>query len=159
NLYIVGTSVFATSGQANPTFPAIAIALRLADHLDHDRKRLHVVASSSAVPRGRSRLRILHVISSIDAESGGPARAVFDLALAALLLGHEVCICTSDYGGPKVEYADYEKAGVEVKIFPISHPWLLECSIELAKYIERNIGYYDIVHVHSLYLYHDWSVY
>lgn len=34
NLFIAGTSVFPTSGQANPTLPAVALALRLADHLE-----------------------------------------------------------------------------------------------------------------------------
>ena len=37
NLYIAGSSVFATSGHANPSFTLIALALRLADTL---RKRL-----------------------------------------------------------------------------------------------------------------------
>lgn len=34
NLFVVGTSVFRTSSQANPTFTAAALALRLAEHLD-----------------------------------------------------------------------------------------------------------------------------
>ncbi|MEF0864658.1 GMC oxidoreductase [Rhizobium sp. BR 318] len=33
NLYIAGSCVFPTSGQANPTLPAVAFAVRLADHL------------------------------------------------------------------------------------------------------------------------------
>ena len=33
NLYIGGSSVFATSGYANPTFSIVQVALRLADHL------------------------------------------------------------------------------------------------------------------------------
>jgi len=33
NLYLAGSSVFATSGFANPTFTITALALRLADHL------------------------------------------------------------------------------------------------------------------------------
>lgn len=33
NLYIAGSSVFRSSGQANPTLPAVAFGVRLADHL------------------------------------------------------------------------------------------------------------------------------
>jgi choline dehydrogenase-like flavoprotein len=33
NLYIAGSSVFTTGGYANPTFTIVALALRLADHL------------------------------------------------------------------------------------------------------------------------------
>ncbi len=33
NLFVAGSSVFATAGQANPTFTIVALALRLADHL------------------------------------------------------------------------------------------------------------------------------
>ena len=44
NLYIAGPSVFPTGGIANPTFTALALALRLADHLKSAR-----VARSSAL--------------------------------------------------------------------------------------------------------------
>ena len=37
NLYLAGSSVFATSGHANPTYTLLTLALRLADTL---RKRL-----------------------------------------------------------------------------------------------------------------------
>lgn len=46
NLYITGTSVFPTSGVANPTFTALALTLRLADHL---KARLRNAASATLV--------------------------------------------------------------------------------------------------------------
>jgi choline dehydrogenase-like flavoprotein len=49
NLYVAGSSVFNTSSQANPTFSAVAIAARLAEHL-----RV-TLASPSLMPAGASR--------------------------------------------------------------------------------------------------------
>jgi choline dehydrogenase-like flavoprotein len=42
NLYVSGSSVFPTSGHANPTLTIIALAIRLADHLK-DLQGTHVV--------------------------------------------------------------------------------------------------------------------
>jgi choline dehydrogenase-like flavoprotein len=33
NLYVGGSSVFATTGHSNPTYPIVQLALRLGDHL------------------------------------------------------------------------------------------------------------------------------
>ena len=35
NIYVAGSSVFPTSGYANPTATIAALAMRLADHLKH----------------------------------------------------------------------------------------------------------------------------
>ena len=35
NLYIAGSSVFPTSGSANPTLTVVALALRLAEYVRH----------------------------------------------------------------------------------------------------------------------------
>jgi choline dehydrogenase-like flavoprotein len=39
NLFVAGSSVFPTAGQANPTLPAVALALRLGDFLGNYHKR------------------------------------------------------------------------------------------------------------------------
>ena len=43
NLFVAGSAVFTTSGQANPTLTIVALALRLAEHLKQDRS--HPTAS------------------------------------------------------------------------------------------------------------------
>lgn len=43
NLYVAGSAVFPTSGQANPTLMAVALAARLADHLSTQRLRASTV--------------------------------------------------------------------------------------------------------------------
>jgi choline dehydrogenase-like flavoprotein len=50
NLFLASSCVFPTSGQANPTFLAVALALRLADHL-HAAERGEVAADSPASER------------------------------------------------------------------------------------------------------------
>jgi len=143
NLFIAGSAIFPTSGQANPTFPAIAFAMRLAEHLAALQKK---------------RLKILHVISSIDAASGGPSRAVLDFSLASRRRGHDVTICTTDFGGAPVDTAIYLDEGVVIEKFSVGRPKILEYSFGLARYLEGNISKFDIVHLHSLYLFHDWAV-
>lgn len=39
NLHVAGSSVFATGGAANPTYTIVALAIRLADHLDAELQR------------------------------------------------------------------------------------------------------------------------
>jgi len=36
NLYVIGSSVFPTGGHVNPTLTIVALAIRLANHLNND---------------------------------------------------------------------------------------------------------------------------
>jgi glycosyltransferase involved in cell wall biosynthesis len=155
NLFIAGSSVFCTAGQANPTFPAVALAMRLAAHLDRNIQQLGRSPGAAQIP---AHLKILHVLPSIDAASGGPSRAVFDLALAARRRGHAVTICATNYGGQSVDHAECLKAGVKVVVFPVLGPDGLQYSPGMQSYLRQNLGSFDIVHLHSLYLPHDWMV-
>ncbi len=48
NLYVASSSVFPTTGQANSTFPAVALAVRLAHHLSTDPVKLEIQDGQSA---------------------------------------------------------------------------------------------------------------
>jgi choline dehydrogenase-like flavoprotein len=52
NLYVAGSSVFATGGHANPTFTIVALALRLADHLRGLARQTgpHAMPQTASVP-------------------------------------------------------------------------------------------------------------
>jgi glycosyltransferase involved in cell wall biosynthesis/choline dehydrogenase-like flavoprotein len=155
NLFLAGSSIFCSSGQANPTFPAVALALRLGAHLDEKAGRRATPIAAPKAPR----LKILHVVPSVEAASGGPARAVFDIALAAQQRGHEVTICATNFGGSSVEHSEYLKAGIKVFVFPIFGPPPMQYSREMEHYLKDNIARFDLVHLHSLYLPPDWMVY
>lgn len=99
-------------------------------------------------------MRILHVIATLAAEEGGPSRAVLDLSLAAAKRGHEVSILTTDYGGSPVESASARGLGVSIESFPVSVPRRWKRSPLLRRALERAIPRADVVHLHSLYLYH-----
>lgn len=49
NLYVVGSAVFPTSGQANPTLTIVSMVLRLADHLRHVSERVPEDAAQPAM--------------------------------------------------------------------------------------------------------------
>jgi GMC oxidoreductase len=53
NLFVASSSVFPTSGQANPTFLAVAMAARLAEHIEA-LIRVPTISGSAASPRGRA---------------------------------------------------------------------------------------------------------
>ena len=68
NLYIAGSAVFPTSGQANPTLTIVALAIRLAGHLENAARQL-VWRADDRPPA----LRHARVVSLEDADVQGTA--------------------------------------------------------------------------------------
>ena len=104
-------------------------------------------------------MKILHVIANLAPRYGGPPKACFEMARAVANLGHAVSIYTTNQDGP-VELdvpinQPVFKDGVEIRHFPIQHPRFWGCSIPLARALRKAIREYDIVHIHSLYLFHN----
>lgn len=104
-------------------------------------------------------MKILHVIANLAPRYGGPSKACLEMAAAVGALGHQIDIYTTNQDGAGVLPAPLdrpvEKNGITIRYFPIQRPRFWGTSLPLAKELGRNIGQYDIVHIHSLYLFHD----
>ncbi len=81
------------------------------------------------------------------------------MARAVAELGHEVSIYTTNQDGPgELEVPTnlpVWREGVEVRYFPIQSPRFWGTSLPLAQALRRQIAAFDLVHIHSLYLFHD----
>ena len=107
-------------------------------------------------------LKVLHVIATLAARYGGPSKACLEMAQAVAALGHEVSIYTTNVDGPGVSDVPLDRPvhrkGVEIHHFPIQRPRFWRVSWPMAAALERAIPEVDVVHVHTLYMFHDWVV-
>src|SRR5262245_25680096 len=106
--------------------------------------------------RGNDLLRILHVIGDLAPESGGPAKAGFEMARAVARRGHEVAIYATDFGQPAEALRDQLRDGVRIRLFPLQTPKIWLASWPLRRALAVDLPGYDVIHLHSLYLFHDW---
>ncbi|EIJ41419.1 glycosyltransferase [Beggiatoa alba B18LD] len=104
-------------------------------------------------------MKILHVIANLAPRYGGPAKACFELARAVAQRGHEVTIYTTNQDGdgeldtPLNQIIQRE--GVQLRFFPIQSPRFWGTSLPMARALAQMIPTVDIVHIHSLYLFHN----
>ena len=88
---------------------------------------------------------------------GGPISAVDGLARALVQAGHEVTVaCTSVDGAGDVEdqgISPVDRAGVDVRYFPVPCLRRLYFSPALWSFVGNHIGDYDVMHLHSVYLF------
>jgi glycosyltransferase involved in cell wall biosynthesis len=104
-------------------------------------------------------MKILHVIANLAPRYGGPSKACWEMARVVAQLGHEVSIYTTNQDGPGILPVPTDhplwRAGVQVRYFPIQSPKFWGTSWPLARALRQDIKGVDLVHVHSLYLFHD----
>ncbi len=90
-------------------------------------------------------MKILHVLSDIEIESGGVAAAACGIAEAIAARGHNVTIACLSRGGTPLQ-----PHGVGVKSFPPDRNSSLMPSAKLRDYLQDNIATFDVVHIHGV---------
>jgi len=101
-------------------------------------------------------MKLLHVNADLARTTGGPAKAVIDMAMAVKPHGHDISIFATDYGGATVALDEARAAGVDIRLFPVRFPKFWERSPELKRALAQTIPSCDLVVIHSLYMYHSW---
>ncbi|MBA4375967.1 MAG: glycosyl transferase [Anaerolinea sp.] len=103
-------------------------------------------------------MRILHVIANLSPERGGPPKTALELSQALARLGHEVSLYTTNADGQDVLDVPTDRPvwvdGVTVHYFPIGCFRRWGFSGSLGKALCADIPSFDVVHIHSLYLFH-----
>jgi glycosyltransferase involved in cell wall biosynthesis len=107
--------------------------------------------------QGNQALRILHVIGDLASASGGPAKAGFEMARALARRGHDISIYATDFGQPADAPREQMRDGVRIRFFPLQVPRIWLASWPLRHALVRDLPGFDLLHLHSLYLFHDWA--
>lgn len=105
-------------------------------------------------------MNILHVMASISPRHGGPSKATVDMAKAVAALGHQVRIISTDHdGSERLDVPLGEEVslapGVVIEYYPAQFPRFWKTSFPMARRLAHLVPQMDLVHLHSLYLFHD----
>lgn len=83
------------------------------------------------------------------------------MARAVAKRGHDVAVYTTDRAcepGERLPYGEsVMRDGVELRMFPEQQPRVVATSWPLYRALAERIGQVDVVHLHSLYLFHVWA--
>lgn len=103
-------------------------------------------------------MRILHVIPAYypAVRYGGPIRSSRGLCAALARRGHDVHVYTTSVDGPTDLDVPLDRAvpmdGVQVRYFPVPAARRLCWSPAMGRRLAREVGGFDLVHLHSTYL-------
>jgi glycosyltransferase involved in cell wall biosynthesis len=113
-------------------------------------------------------MKVLHVIPSLSVRTGGPPVAVVESALALRDIGVASTIVATDMAGSASagnrgriapEGLPGGAAALDVRLFPARPPGRLAFSPALYTALRRSVREYDLVHVHSLFLFPQFAAY
>ncbi len=108
-------------------------------------------------------MRILHVVPTYlpAVRYGGPIYSVHSLCKALVALGHEVHVYTTSVDGEKDSEVPLGQPvnldGVQVWYFPSRHLRRLYYSPPLLRMLKKEVRKFDIVHLHSVFLWPTWA--
>ncbi|MGF1627663.1 MAG: glycosyltransferase [Alphaproteobacteria bacterium] len=107
-------------------------------------------------------MKILHVISSLARELGGPSLACVGMAESVAALGHDVRICTTSWDGAgrtvdAPRGRPVQRNGVTYFYYDMLRPHMRGLAPGMIRALPKLIADVDVVHLHSLYLPHSWA--
>lgn len=108
-------------------------------------------------------MRILHVVPTYFPATryGGPIYAIHSLCKALVASGHEVHVYTTNVDGPGNSdvplLQPVDRDGVKVWYFASKVLRRLYWSPSMGRCLRQNVGCFDIVHLHSVYLWPTWA--
>jgi glycosyltransferase involved in cell wall biosynthesis len=102
-------------------------------------------------------MKILHVIASLAPRYGGPSKACLELCRELVRRGEQVAIYTTNIDGDGKLAVPLDslvpRDGVQIRYFPVQWPRYYTLSLPLLRALRTAIPQYDLVHIHSLYLF------
>jgi glycosyltransferase involved in cell wall biosynthesis len=121
------------------------------------------MSAIASIPTAARSLRILHVVPTYypAVRYGGPIRSVHGLATALVRRGHEVHVYTTSVDGPDDLNVPLGQPvnldGVWVHYFPVPALRRLYWAPQLATTLKSTVGGFDVVHLHSIFLWPTWA--
>ena len=113
-------------------------------------------------------MRVLHVIPSLASRTGGPAASVVESSLALQRCGVDVTIFATDMAEAasaaahgRATMADLPAGArdLDVRPFAARSPYRLAFSPEMYRALREEAHAYDVVHIHSLFLFPQFAAY
>jgi glycosyltransferase involved in cell wall biosynthesis len=113
-------------------------------------------------------MNVLHVIPSVAARTGGPAFSVVEASLALQDAGAHVSIFSTDLAEAasapthsRAVAADLPAGAgaLDIRLYPVRRPQRFAFSPQLGRALAASVAGYDVVHIHSLYLFPQYAAY